>query len=307
MSRRRRRLWGAAVVGVAVWATAAVLAGPPAQAVGVAPSPPVAPAASSGVASSLADLDTVVLRPLAVLRSAGEAGVVIAHRGDSLAAPENTMPAFISSISRGADYLELDIRLSKDGIPVVIHDSTVDRTTDGTGLVSEMTLAELRALDAGSWLSESFANTRIPTLEEVLAVARGKDTRVVIEYKGTWKKPAIRTTVGMIAAAGLADTALAQSFSEKTVARIAAVAPRLKLALLTEDLDASTVATAKSIGADAVNPRIATARGVALAHRARLGVFVWTQDAAADWDVLTAMGVDGIITNRPDALRAGGR
>lgn len=304
MRRRGRRLWGTAVVSVAVWAaTAATLSVPPVQAAGPAASLPVARAVSSEVASSLADLDMVILRPLTVLRSPGETGVVIAHRGDSLAAPENTMPAFISSIARGADYLELDIRLSEDGVPVVIHDSTVDRTTDGSGVVAEMTLEELRALDAGSWLSDGFAKTRIPTLDEVLSMVRGKDVRVVIEYKGTWKKSAVRATVDMIAAAGLADTTLVQSFSETTVARIAAAAPRLRLALLTHDLDASTVATAAAIGADAVNPRNATAREVALAHRARLGVWVWTQDAVTDWEALTAMGVDGIITNRPDALR----
>lgn len=304
MRRRGRRLWGIAIASIAVWAATVTLSVPPTQAAEPAASLPVALAASSsGVEPSLADLDMVILRPLTVLRNPGEPGVVIAHRGDSLAAPENTMPAFISSIARGADYLELDIRLSEDGVPVVIHDSTVDRTTDGSGVVAEMTLQELRALDAGSWLSDGFAKTRIPTLDEVLSIVRGKDVRVVIEYKGTWEKSAVRATVDMIAAAGLADTTLVQSFSETTVARIAAAAPRLRLALLTHDLDASTVATAAAIGADAVNPRNATAREVALAHRERLGVFVWTHDAVRDWHALTAMGVDGIITNRPDALR----
>ncbi len=303
MSRRRRRLWAAASAGVVACAAATALAGPPAGALGHVPSPAVALAASTADPPTLAELDMVVLRPLTVLRSPGETGAIIAHRGDSLAAPENTMPAFISSIAGGADYLELDIRLSKDGIPVVIHDRTVDRTTDGTGVVAEMTLDAMRALDAGSWLSDSFANTRIPTLDDVLSLTRGKDIRVVVEYKGTWSKDAVRMTVDMIEAAGLADTALVQSFSEKTVARIAAAAPRLSLALLTDDLDASTIATAASLGAHAVNPRAATARGVELAHRAGLGVFVWTQDDRAQWEELTAMGVDGIITNRPDALR----
>lgn len=301
MRRRRRRLWAA--VGIsAAWATVAAFSGPTATAVALPASQPVAVVALSTPAR--APQGKVVIRPLTILRAPGQVGVVIAHRGDSLATPENTMPAFLSSISRGANYLELDVRLSKDGVPVVIHDRTVDRTTDGTGAVSQLTAAQLRALDAGSWFSDSYASTRIPTLAEVLDLVSGTRVSAVIEYKGDWNVAAIRTTVDMIDEAGLSATVVVQSFSEQTVARIARIAPELKLALLSEGLDASTVATARSLGADAVNPCDATAPGVALAHEAGLGVFVWTRDAVAEWEALTAMGVDGIITNRPDALRA---
>ena len=195
MSRRRRRLWAA--VGIsAAWATVAAFSGPTATAVALPASQPVAVVALSTPAR--APQGKVVIRPLTILRAPGQVGVVIAHRGDSLATPENTMPAFLSSISRGANYLELDVRLSKDGVPVVIHDRTVDRTTDGTGAVSQLTAAQLRALDAGSWFSDSYASTRIPTLAEVLDLVSGTRVSAVIEYKGDWNVAAIRTTVDMI-------------------------------------------------------------------------------------------------------------
>jgi glycerophosphoryl diester phosphodiesterase len=93
-----------------------------------------------------------------------------AHRGDNHCAPENTLPAFALAIAKGAHQIEFDVRVSKDEQLVVLHDETVDRTTDGRGKTTDLTLAEIRALDAGSWKGESFAGTRIPTLAEVLAL-----------------------------------------------------------------------------------------------------------------------------------------
>ena len=91
-----------------------------------------------------------------------------AHRGDSKAAPENTLPAIVSAVKKGAHQIEFDVKLSKDGELVIMHDATVNRTTNGKGKVSELAFAELRALDAGSWFSPKFAGARIPTLREVL-------------------------------------------------------------------------------------------------------------------------------------------
>lgn len=302
MSVHRRRLAYAGVICIALWTAFTTLSttAPPAVAYAATSSHPAPTSAS--VTPSLLTLDTIILRPFVTLREAGQRGVIIAHRGDSQAAPENTMPAFISATARGAKYFEIDVRMSQDGVPVVIHDKTVDRTTDGTGIVSEMSLDQLRALDAGAWFSDSFAGTQIPTLDEVLSHVADSDAAIVIEYKGTWAQSDIKATVDMIATAGLEGDVIAQSFSKKTVTNISKVAPGLPVGWLTQTIDASIVATAQKIGADAVNPRLATARGVVLAHRADLGVFAWTHDADADWEALTAMGVDGIITNRPGAL-----
>lgn len=302
MSVRRRRLWGTGTICVAVWAALTTVSSPVPEAFAHPSDDARSVLASSSGRPSLLGLDMITLRPLVELREPGQPGVIIAHRGDSSVAPENTMPAFTSITNAGAKYFEIDIRLSKDGVPVIIHDSTVDRTTNGTGAVAEMTAEELRALDAGSWFSDSFADTRIPTLDEVLAHVADSVVDVVIEYKGTWAQAGIQTTVDMIEVAGLKGRVITQSFSEKTVANIAKVAPELPVGWLTKTIDSSIVSTAQAIGADAVNPSSASSRGVALAHRAKLGVFVWTHDEDPDWEELTAMGVDGIITNRPDAL-----
>jgi len=93
-----------------------------------------------------------------------------AHRGDVKVAPENTVPAFVSAVEKGADMIEFDVALTRDGRLVIMHDRTVDRTTDGTGKVSELTFDEIRALDAGSWFDEKFAGVQVPTPEEVLEV-----------------------------------------------------------------------------------------------------------------------------------------
>ena len=97
------------------------------------------------------------------LRAAGEPAFIVGHRGDRAGAPENTLPALKAALDSSMDFVETDLQLSADGGPVLIHDLTVDRTTDGFGAVADHTLAQLRALDAGSWYSTDFADARIPT------------------------------------------------------------------------------------------------------------------------------------------------
>ena len=94
--------------------------------------------------------------------------LVIAHRGGSVVAPENTLEAFRRAIDSGADAIELDVRLTKDGHLAVIHDRRVDRTTSGTGVIGRLTLAEIKELDAGSWFGPDFKSARVPTLDEVV-------------------------------------------------------------------------------------------------------------------------------------------
>jgi glycerophosphoryl diester phosphodiesterase len=304
MSVRRRRMWGAGATCAAICTLLTGFISPVAHAL-TEPREAAQHDAVSAAAAASSLLDIVAPRPLAVLREPGQTAAIVGHRGDSAAAPENTMAAFERTIGLGAEYLEIDIRMSKDDVPVVMHDSTVDRTTDGTGAVADLTITELQALDAGTWFSESHAGAGIPTLADALElVAASPGTDVLIEYKGTWTTAGVKATVEMIDDAGLENRVIAQSFSKKTVARLRKAAPDLVLGWLTYTLDGSAVSTAQEIGADAVNPAVASRHAVARAHRAGLGVFVWTHDDDADWDELTAMGVDGIVTNRPDALQA---
>lgn len=106
--------------------------------------------------------------------------IILAHRGDLAHAPENTIPSFSQAIQKGADGVELDAKLTADGHVIVIHDSTVDRTTNGKGKVASFTLDEIRKLDAGSWFDSMFANTKVPLLEEVFETI-GKDKLINIE------------------------------------------------------------------------------------------------------------------------------
>ena len=120
--------------------------------------------------------------PIQFLAGKGARPFVSAHRGFSVRAPENTMPALQAAVDAGADVAEIDVRLTSDGTLVLMHDATVDRTTDGKGPISAMTLAEARSLDAGRWFDRKFAGTRVPTLDEVLAWGCGR-LGLLIELK----------------------------------------------------------------------------------------------------------------------------
>src|SRR5713226_4565274 len=114
--------------------------------------------------------------------------LVIAHRGASGNAPENTMAAFRKALALGASFIETDLQLSRDARVVAVHDATVNRPTNGEGAVHDMTLAELRRLDAGSWFGSEFAGQRIPTLEEILQFSKKNDVVFYLEMKpaGSW-------------------------------------------------------------------------------------------------------------------------
>ncbi|GAA3883191.1 hypothetical protein GCM10022381_26760 [Leifsonia kafniensis] len=261
-----------------------------------------------GATVSYDDIVITELDPLPPIEmvAPGDTGIVIAHRGNSSLAPENTMPAFVSAARSGADYIEIDIYPTADGVPVVIHDGTVDRTTDGSGSVTAMTLEQLRTLDAGSWFAESFTGTRIPTLEEVLAFAQTSGSKILVEYKGLWSPEHSKTTTDLIAQYGVGEQIFAQSFDINTLVNVGAADPALPLGYLVGDFPADAVAVAEQYSLDAINP----GAGAVLAHpetlnalnEAGYGVFPYTIDDAATWASLTALGVEGIITNRPDRL-----
>lgn len=121
--------------------------------------------------------------------------LVVAHRGNSSEAPENTLTAIQQAFDLGVDMVEIDVHRSKDGIPVVIHNDRLEKTTNGKGPVSDFTVAELKRLDAGSWLSPKFAEERIPTLEEVLQVAKSNGKKLLLDQKVDGLGNAIATLV----------------------------------------------------------------------------------------------------------------
>lgn len=232
--------------------------------------------------------------------------LVIAHRGASGYAPENTLAAFQLAVEQGADMVELDVHLSRDGEVVVIHDDRLERTTDGHGLVGSATLAELRRLDAGAWRGAQFTGQRIPTLDEVLAWAHGR-TRLAIEIKnGPYFYPDIEAKVAaLLARHAMLDQALVISFDHHALRRLRAIDPRITTGVLYAARPVDPVALASACGAAVLEPHwsYVTPEDVQRAHAAGLRVVAWSTSAPDVLQHLIASGVDGIATDHPDLLR----
>jgi glycerophosphoryl diester phosphodiesterase len=230
---------------------------------------------------------------------------VIAHRGASGEAPENTLAAFRRAVELGGDAVELDVQLSADGEPVVIHDDLLDRTTDGHGLVKDQPLAALRRLDAGRWFHERFASERIPTLAEALALLRLE--RVIIEIKNCpISHPGIASRVaGVIREAGHTNVTVS-SFDHLVLLEIGAAAPEIPTAVLFFARPVDPVRLAADAAAAVLHPHwfFLTPTMVAEAHAAGLRIEAWVVDEVAHMAQVTAMGVDGIISNHPARLIA---
>jgi glycerophosphoryl diester phosphodiesterase len=215
---------------------------------------------------------------------------ILGHRGASAAAPENTLRAFALAAEVGADGIELDVQLSADDVPVIMHDDTVDRTTNGSGRVAALTYAQITALDAG-------AGERVPRLEEALTLARGR-LFVDIEIKAPGIEPAV---ADLVARLDMAEQVAISSFAPASLAGMRAVAPHLPRWLLSATWSEAVLRTALDLGAAGVAPRF-TSIDAALVETARahgLAVVAWTVNAEADMRRLLALGIDGLITDEP--------
>ncbi|MEL7977260.1 glycerophosphodiester phosphodiesterase family protein [Isoptericola sp. F-RaC21] len=237
-----------------------------------------------------------------------QAPVVVAHRGASADAPQNTLAAFDAAGRAGAAMIEIDVHLSADGVPMVIHDGTVDATTDGSGEVRTLTRDELQALDAGAWFGSRFAGQRIPTLSEVLdVVSQHPGLGVLCEYKGRWTAEDVAATMRVLDDERLAGRLVVQGFDPTTVAALRDVAPQVPRSLLVEHPRDDLSALLTELDAAAVSPGAALVADdpglVPAAHAAGLQVFGWTANDEDTWRLLVDAGVDGIITDRPAALR----
>ncbi|MER7705932.1 glycerophosphodiester phosphodiesterase family protein [Kitasatospora sp. NPDC097605] len=249
---------------------------------------------------------TAVAARSAYLRRPGAPLTVFAHRGASSAAPENTLLAEEVARRAGVDWIENDVQPSKDGVPYVLHDETVNRTTNGTGRVRDLTAAQLDGLDAGSWFAPTTAGARVPSLTAQLEDLRARGGNLLLEMKGPHTREEVDRIVKEIRDHGMAERILVQSFDVETLRHTRELAPDLPLALLRGELDADPVAIAKELGLAAYHPSddaLATRPEIITAlHEAGVAVNVWTVDSAARWKALDAAGVDGIITNRPAEL-----
>jgi glycerophosphoryl diester phosphodiesterase len=240
----------------------------------------------------------------------------VAHRGYSAVAPENTLPALAAGVRAGATLIEFDVRTTADGVPVVIHDRTVDRTTGGTGHVWELTLDEISALDAGSWFSPAYAGIRIPLLREVIdllrphAVGVTRDAAPPIELLLEIKPPAtpeqVKVILGQVTEAGLLDRTVVQSFDPDVVRLAGEVAPDVRLGLLRHGFDDEQVRVAQEVRLSYVNPNLravlADPPTVAALAEAGVGVMPWTPNDMSLWPALVEAGVAGLINDRTGEL-----
>jgi glycerophosphoryl diester phosphodiesterase len=232
---------------------------------------------------------------------------VLAHRGASAYAPENTLSAFRLAIEQKADWLELDVQQTKDGRLVVFHDLRMERTTNGFGPLRDLTLEQVQQLDAGSWYASSFAGERVPTFEEVVALARESGIRIFPEVKDPRFYPGIEERMAaVIAANDYEDNTIVQSFDMTSLERLRQANPRLKLAALytaTAPLRGDPPAGVTVVGPpwEMVDSDPTLVRD---AHAQGRQVVVWSVDTPSPIRELLDARVDGIITSRPDVVRA---
>jgi glycerophosphoryl diester phosphodiesterase len=225
----------------------------------------------------------------------------IAHRGASQCEPENTLRAFRRAIELGADMIEIDVHLSRDGIPVILHDFQLDRMTDGHGPVSDKSLTELKTLTVAGVET-------IPTLAETIDLVRGQ-CGLYIELKGEGTPgPTVETLRGE----GFTSEVIVGSFRPWLVSETKALAPEIRTSILTGELGADYVALARSVNADYVHlcweraapqpHRLLTPDLIATLRSASLGIVLWHEERPEEIRELLKLDVDGICSNAPDLL-----
>jgi glycerophosphoryl diester phosphodiesterase len=240
-----------------------------------------------------------------MMRGASGRPVIEAHRGDSANAPENTLAAFRAAVALPVLWIELDVHPTEDGTLVVIHDDTVDRTTDGSGAVCEMTIDALRALDAGSWFDARFAGEPIPTLAEVLDLVGPTGTRLNIEIKSP--PPGLdvaRPVVDLLRQAGKERDYVISSFDLSVLLEVQALAPEITLALIGHGPEILPLALQHRLPWIHAYHATLDEAIVAEAHANGLRVNAWTVDDSSTLTSWVAKGLDKLCTNRPAAMLA---
>lgn len=224
--------------------------------------------------------------------------LIIGHRGASADAPENTLAAFALAVAQGADGIELDVQLSADGWPVILHDHDVSRTTNGTGAVSRLTVAELRELDAGD-------GQGVPTLDELFEML-GPQVLYNIEIKdaGWWSRGIEAAVADRIEAYHLQNRVLVSSFNPLSVRRARRELPRTTPVGLIRDSGLGQYTYFLASGeADHPHYSLVDSAYMAWARQRGYRVHVWTVDDPAEARRLVDLGVHGLITNRPQFIR----
>jgi len=237
--------------------------------------------------------------------------LLIGHRGYPAKFPENTLAAFEGAMQAGCDMIELDVTLSRDRKVVVIHDDTLDRTTNGKGPVLERTLEEIKRLDAGSWFAPQFSAERIPELSEVMELTAGR-CMLNIEIKQSafeagYPIDAIEhQVVTLVRASGAMDRVIISSFDKRILERIAAMDAPPAIAYISDHgVDKRVLDMLVAMKAFSWHPsfKALTRDQVDMLHTAGLKVFPWTINTRAEAEKVLALGVDGLICNELRVMR----
>lgn len=253
--------------------------------------------------------------------------LVIAHQGGEALRPSNTRPAFDHAVALGADVLEMDVHATADGVLVLMHDDTVDRTTDGQGAIRNLTFAEIRQLDAGAYWTADGGQTfpyrgqgiRVPSLAEIFQAY--PHIRVNIEIKQA-SPSIVEPFCQLLRQYEMTDQVLVATFHEATIREMRAACPEVATSMVRSEVTRFWILSLLGLGRLFHAPaaalqvperstlpllgevQVVTPRFVRNAHRHNVAVHVWTIDEAADMERLLAMGVDGLITDRPDRMLA---
>ncbi|MRH41120.1 glycerophosphodiester phosphodiesterase [Aquibacillus halophilus] len=228
--------------------------------------------------------------------------LIFAHRGASGKAPENTMAAFKLAVDHGADGIELDVQMSNDGHLVVIHDETIDRTTDGTGWVCELSLEQLRSVRAGH-RSKIYKREKIPLLSEVLELLQPTKMELNIElknnlipYEGLEEK-----LINLISKYGMEKRTVISSFNHNSIAKLSIICPEIEKAILYEMGIFEPWEYAKKVGAQSIHPHFHNSSRsiVDRMHKEGMSVRPWTVNTDTEFMEMLEMDVDAVITNYP--------
>ncbi|MCC3450348.1 MAG: glycerophosphodiester phosphodiesterase [Oscillatoriales cyanobacterium] len=230
---------------------------------------------------------------------------IIAHRGFSAIAPENTLAAFSRAIARKADSIEFDIQLSADGVPVVFHDATLDRITGVSGKVRETNLSDLQKLNAGKWFSDEFSREKIPTFKEALAILKNVDKFLYFDVKPhcEWSDTEVAEFVNTLHRAGIQEKCVITSFSDKFLGQVRRLDGDLAIGHIVANLEAYKTQLSQAV---AHRDNLITSlyrvllENPALIPETRnqgVDIVAWTVDDRAHMQKLIDLGVTRIVTN----------
>lgn len=230
---------------------------------------------------------------------------VIGHRGACGRAPENTLTAFRLALQMGVDMVECDVRLTRDGVPILLHDPELQRTTNGWGPVGDYTLEQIRRLNVSAWPWKRYPPERVALLEELLDLCRGR-CGVGIDIKPEGAPGVELATIQVVQRLGMESSVVFFCFDPAILRRCKEKTPSIRRALSFKQPLADPIGLARELGAQGIVPHLSrvTPDLLAAAHGAKLFVAPWTVNRRSDMRRLSALGVDAIITNYPDTLRA---